>query len=143
VTTPVHSLDDFFATYLALLKAGDVDGLGALYTEQAVMSTTGSPSGDTWAVGREQIVAGLRAALATATVDDEVPPTTPYERRGDDLAARFGTFRSTITEHATHQTVQLEVDAVELFQLSPTAGWQYLADQTRIVSITTPPPAAS
>jgi ketosteroid isomerase-like protein len=137
VTIPVWSLADFFDTYLALLEDGDAEGLGALYAEDAVMSTTGA-AGDSWAVGRDQIVAGLRQSLATARVVGETPPTTPYEMRGDDLAARFGTFESTVTIIATNRTVTLHVESVELFRLSPTAGWQYLADQTKILPLTTP-----
>ena len=33
MTIPVWSLDEFFPTYLALLKAGDADSLGLLYAD--------------------------------------------------------------------------------------------------------------
>ena len=42
MTTPVRSLEDFFPTYLALLEAGDADGLGLLYAEQAVLTSFGA-----------------------------------------------------------------------------------------------------
>jgi ketosteroid isomerase-like protein len=140
-SSPVWALEDFFGTYLALLEAGDADGLGALYTENAVLTSTGGPSGDTWAIGRDEIVATFRQTLAKITVDDEVPPKSAYERRGDQLAARFGRFHSTITDKQTGQTMELTVEAVELLELSETMGWQYIADQTRIISVTTPPHA--
>lgn len=147
MTIPVRSLDDFFGTYLGLLKAGDAERLGELYVPEAVVSVTGGPTGDSWAVGRRAIVDQFRDTFEEATIDDEIPPTSAYQRRGDDLAARFGTFRSTVTEKSTGQTIHLRVDSVEILRLSPTAGWQYLADQTHIVSITTPsaldPTAAS
>lgn len=136
-TAPVWSLDDFFGAYLALLEAGDAAGLGELYEDHAVLTSTGGPSGDTWAVGRDQIVAMFEQTLATVTIDGEVPPTTPYERRGDRLAARFGTFHSTVTDKQTGQTAHLTVEAVELLARSETLGWRYIADQTRIISITT------
>jgi ketosteroid isomerase-like protein len=137
-TAPVRSLDDFFGAYLAVLEAGDAAGLGDLYEDHAVLTSTGGPGGDTWAVGRDQIVAMFQQTLATVTIDDEVPPTSPYERRGDNLAARFGIFHSTVTDKQTGQTVHLTVEAVELLARSETMGWRYIADQTRIISVTTP-----
>ena len=74
----MRSLEDFFPTYLALLEAGDADGLGLLYAEQAVLTSFGGPQGTTWSVGRERIVAGLAAALKDFRIVTEVQSTTPY-----------------------------------------------------------------
>ena len=141
MTIPVRALDEFFAAYCALLEAGDAVSLGALYTQEAVISVSGAPSGDSWAVGRAQIVAQFQATFAVATIDREIHPTNRYERRGDDLAARFGRFRSTVTDKSSGGKVHLVVDSVEILRLSLIEGWQYLADQTHIVSITTTPEA--
>jgi hypothetical protein len=143
VTIPVFGLDEFFATYTALLEAGDAVGLGALYTQAAVVSVSGAPSGDSWAVGRAEIVAQFQATFAAATIDRESKPTHRYERRGDDLAARFGRFRSTVTDKSSGAKLHLVVDSVEILGLSPNEGWQYLADQTHIVSITRTPEASA
>ena len=97
MTTPVWSLDDFFPTYLALLEAGDADGLGLLYAEQAVLTSFGGPQGTSWSVGRDEIVDGLSSALKDFEVVIEVPSTVPYELRGGTLAGRRGTIESTIT----------------------------------------------
>lgn len=140
MTTPVRSLDDFFPTYLALLQAGDADGLGLLYADQAVLTSSGGPQGTTWSVGREQVVAGLAAALKDFQVVTEVPSTTPYDVRGDTLAARLGTFESTIRPRAGGPETQLTVQAFEVLALSPTEGWQYLSDQSQVLTITTTPP---
>ena len=140
VTTPVRSLDDFFPTYLALLQAGDADGLGLLYADEAVLTSFGGPQGTTWSVGRAQIVAGLAAALKDFEVVTEVPSTTPYDLRGDNLAARLGTFESTIRPRAGGPETQLTVQAFEVLALSPTEGWQYLSDQSQVLTITTTPP---
>lgn len=134
-------LADFFPTYLALLEAGDADGLGMLYTEHAVLTSSGGPIGTSWAVGRAAIVANLASALQSYRVDNETQPTTPYDRRGDNLAARLGTFVSIIRPRAGGPSATLTVEAFEVLALSPTDGWQYLADQSRVVSITTPPPS--
>ena len=96
----MRSLDDFFPTYLALLEAGDADGLGLLYAEQAVLTSFGGPQGTTWSVGRERIVAGLAAALKDFRIVTEVQSTTPYDLRGGTLAGRLGTFESTIGPRA-------------------------------------------
>lgn len=141
MTTPVTSLADFFPTYLALLEAGDAAGLGTLYTEHAVLTSSGGPAGTSWAVGRSAIEASLAAALKDYRVVNETEPTTPYEQRGAALAARLGTFVSTVTPRAGGPGAMLTVEAFEVLALSPTAGWQYLADQSRVVSITTLPPA--
>lgn len=133
------NLADFFPTYLALLKAGDAEGLGMLYTERAVLTSSGGPEGTSWAVGRSAIVASLASALQSYRVDDETPPSTPWDQRGD-LAARLGTFISTVTPRAGGPSATLTVEAFEVLRLSPTAGWQYLADQSRVVSITTTRP---
>ena len=140
MTTPVRSLDDFFPTYLALLEAGDADGLGGLYTDDAVLTSSGGPAGTSWAVGRAEIVASLTAALAQYDIVTETPPAAPYDRRGDTLAARLGTFRSTIKARAGGPEAVLTVEAFEVLELSATDGWRYLADQSRVVSITTLPP---
>jgi hypothetical protein len=140
VNVPVTDLDDFVPTSLALLEAADADGLGALYAEDAVLTSSGGPAGTSWAVGRAAIVANLAAALQTYRVDHETAPTTPYERRGDHLAARLGTFVSTVSPRSGGPGATLTVEAFEVLALSPSAGWQYLADQSRVVSITTHPP---
>jgi hypothetical protein len=139
VTTPVRSLDDFFPTYLALLEAADVDGLGLLYAEQAVLTSFGGPEGTTWSVGRDEIVAGLAAALKDFEIVVEVPSSVPYEVRGGTLAGRLGTFESTIRPRAGGPETQLTVQAFEVLALSPTAGWQYLSDQSQVLKVTTLP----
>lgn len=141
VTYPVESLQDFFPTYLALLEAGDAAGLGMLYTKDAVLTSSGGPGGTTWAVGRDEIVATLAAALAQFTVDTETPPDRPYDLRGASLAARLGTFTSTFTPKAGGPATEMTVEAFEVLALSPVEGWQYLADQSRAVSVTTSPPS--
>lgn len=134
-------LDDFFPTYRALLVAGDADALGALYTPTAVLTGTGGPEGTSWAVGRAQIVAQLAAALQQYQVLDETPPDVPFEVRDDGRhAARFGTFRSRIVPRSGGPTSVLTVEAFEVLARSATDGWRYLTDQSRVVSVTTPPP---
>jgi len=140
VTTPVRSLEDFFPTYLALLEAGDADGLGLLYAEQAVLTSFGGPQGTTWSVGRERIVAGLAAALKDFRIVTEVQSTTPYDLRGGTLAGRLGTFESMIRPRAGGPETRLTVQAFEVLALSPTEGWQYLSDQSQVLTITTTPP---
>ena len=139
MTTPVWSLDDFFPTYLALLEAGDADGLGLLYAEQAVLTSFGGPQGTSWSVGRDEIVDGLSSALKDFEVVIEVPSTVPYELRGGTLAGRLGTFESTIRPRAGGPEAQLTVQAFEVLALSPTDGWQYLSDQSQVLKVTTPP----
>lgn len=141
MSTPVTNLAEFFPSYLELLQAGDADGLGLLYTEQAVLTSSGGPAGTSWAVGRAAIVASLTEALQSYRVEDETEPTTPFDRRGDGLAARLGTFVATVTQRAGGPSARLTVEAFEVLALSPTAGWQYLADHSRVVSITMLPPA--
>ncbi|HEY5820517.1 MAG TPA: nuclear transport factor 2 family protein [Propionibacteriaceae bacterium] len=140
---PVTSLSDFFPTYLARLEAGDTEALGLLYAENAVLTSVGGPQGDEWCVGRDQIVASLAAALKRFTIVTETPPTSAYELRGNTLAARFGTFSSTAEPKAGGPSLHLTVDAIEVLALSPTDGWRYLADQSRVTSITTLPAASS
>jgi hypothetical protein len=136
MTIPVWSLDEFFPTYLALLQTGDADSLGLLYAERAVLTSTGGPDGQEWAVGREQIVASLRAALQQYNFITETAATNDYELRGDSLAARFGIFQSTIAPKAGGPSMDLTVEAIEVYALSPTDGWQYISDQSRVVFIT-------
>ena len=137
MTFPVKSLDQFSSTYLAFLQAGDAQALGALYAEGAVLTSIGGPDGNTWAVGRHQIVAALREALTNYTVLTESPPSAAYELRGTNLAARYGRFTSTIQPKAGGPAVQLSVDAFEVLRLSPIEGWQYLADQSQVLPPTT------
>ncbi|HEY5785030.1 MAG TPA: hypothetical protein VIT65_09660 [Microlunatus sp.] len=140
MTTPVRSLDDFFPTYLALLQAGDADGLGLLYAEEAVFTSIGGPQGDSWSVGRAQIVAGLAEGLRDFQVVAETPPMTPFDIRGGTLAARLGIFEAKVRPRTGGAEIQLTVQAFEVLTLSPTAGWQYLSDQTQVLEITTTPP---
>ena len=136
----MRSLEDFFPTYLALLEAGDADGLGLLYAERAVLTSFGGPQGTTWSVGRERIVAGLAAALKDFRIVTEVQSTTPYDLRGGTLAGRLGTFESMIRPRAGGPETRLTVQAFEVLALSPTEGWQYLSDQSQVLTITTTPP---
>ena len=68
---PVWSLDDFSAVYLDRLQSGDAAGLGYLYVESAVLTTTGGPFGSSWVVGREQIIAMIAQAMTQYTVDEQ------------------------------------------------------------------------
>lgn len=137
---PVWSLDEFSDVYLALLKAGDAAGLGRLYVERAVLTTTGGPFGSSWVVGRDQIVTMIGQALGQYTVDDQTIPSAPFEYHGDAQAARCGTFESTVAIKASGQRMQMTVSAFEVFGLSPDQGWQYLADHSTVTSITRFPP---
>lgn len=137
---PVWSLDEFSAVYLARLKAGDAAGLGQLYVESAVLTTTGGPFGSSWVVGRQQIVAMIAEAMSRYTVDDQTVPAAPFEYHGADQAARCGTFDSTMTVRATGQRVTMTVAAFEVFGRSADEGWQYLADHSTVTSITKGPP---
>jgi hypothetical protein len=138
---PVWSLDEFSAVYLTLLEAGDAAGLGRLYTEHAVLTTTGGPFGSTWVVGREQIVEMIGQDLGRYTVDKQTTPDAGFQYHGDAQAARCGTFESTVTLKATGQKMQLTVAAFEVFGRSRSQGWQYLADHSDVTSITRFPPA--
>lgn len=138
MTAPVTDLADFFPTYLALLQAGDAQGLGTLYTEHAVLTSSGGPLGPSWSVGRTSIVANLTDALLEYRVDDETEPDAPYELRGRHLAARNGTFVATVTPKVGGPSVRLTVEAFEVLTFSPAIGWQYLADHARIVATTIP-----
>ena len=112
-----------------------------MYAEQAVLTSFGGPQGTSWSVGRDQIVAGLAAALKDFEVVIEVPSTVPYDLRGGTLAGRLGTFESTIRPRAGGPEAQLTVQAFEVLALSPTEGWQYLSDQSQVLKVTTPHPA--
>lgn len=111
---PVWSLDDFSAVYLALLKSGDAVGLGQLYTEQAVLTTTGGPFGSSWVVGREQIVAMISGAMSQYAVGGQTIPAAPFEYHGPDQAARCGTFESTLTVKSTGERIAMTVSAFEV-----------------------------
>ncbi|WP_395726124.1 YybH family protein [Nakamurella sp.] len=137
--TPVRSLDDFSAVYLDRLKSGDAGGLGELYVESAVLTTTGGPFGSSWVVGRDQIVAMIAEAMATYTVDDQTVPAAPFEYHGPDQAARVGTFESTMTVKATGERLTMTVSAFEVFGRTTDQGWQYLADHSTVTSITSNP----
>ena len=137
MVTPVRSLDDFFPTYLQLLEAGDAAGLGELYTEHAVLTSYGGPEGTSWSVGRTEIVAGLAAALADYRVLIETPSTAAWDVRDGVRAARLGTFTSTIEPRAGGDQVVMTVQAFEVLELSPTAGWQYLSDASQVLTVTT------
>lgn len=138
---PVWSLDDFSAVYLARLKSGDAVGVGQLYVESAVLTTTGGPFGSSWVVGRDQIVAMIAEALAQYTVDNQTVPTAPFDYHGPEQAARCGTFESTLTVRATGDRMTMTVSAFEVFGRTDDQGWQYLADHSTVTSITKSPPA--
>ena len=137
----VWSLDEFSAVYLDLLRSGDAAGLGQLYIEPAVLTTTGGPFGSSWVVGREQIVGMIGEAMRQYTVDDQTVPAAPFEYHGPDEAARFGTFESTMTVRSTGERITMTVSAFEVFGRSADQGWQYLADHSMVTSITRFPPA--
>lgn len=133
---PVWSLDDFSAVYLDRLKSGDAAGLGQLYVESAVLTTTGGPFGSSWVVGRDQIVAMIAETMTQYSVDGQTAPTAPFEYHGPDQAARFGTFESTLTVKATGQRITMTVSAFEVFGRTADHGWRYLADHSTVTSIT-------
>ncbi len=137
ITIPVMSLDDFFPIYLELLRRGEVQALGRLYADDAVLTSTEGPEGTTWSVGRAQIVANLEDALRRYRVIDETPPDSPFDVRGN-LAARCGTFSSTIEPVHSGPRVTLDVEAFEVFSFTEADGWRYLADHTRVLSATRP-----
>jgi hypothetical protein len=138
---PVWSLDDFSAVYLDRLQSGDAAGLGYLYVESAVLTTTGGPFGSSWVVGREQIIAMIAQAMTQYTVDEQTVPAAPFEYHGPDQAARSGTFESTMTVKATGERLTMTVAAFEVFGRSADQGWQYLADHSTVTSITSSPAA--
>jgi ketosteroid isomerase-like protein len=138
---PVWSLDEFSAVYLGLLKSGDAAGLGRLYVESAVLTTTGGPFGSSWVIGRDQIVAMIGEAMTQYSVDDQTVPTAPFEYHGPDQAARCGTFDSTLTIKSSGERMTMTVSAFEVFGRTADQGWQYLADHSTVTSITRSPAA--
>ena len=131
MTAIVESLEDFFPTYLDRLLAKDIEGLGALYSEGASLSSTRGPDGAFWAVGRDAIKDYLAAMARLYDVVSETPPTAAYQVRDDSLAWRHGCFTAFLTGRDEGPVRKVSVEAFEVLILSPVEGWQYLVDQSR------------
>ncbi len=131
---PVLHLEEFTSTFHSLLAAGDAAGLGELYSENAILTTTDGPFGDSWVVGRSAIVGLIGDALSRYTMVEQVVLNSDIQYRGDDQAARFMTFESTVRAKEDGELFTMTVSAVEVFERRP--GWKYLADHSRVVSIT-------
>lgn len=131
---PVRQLEEFTPIFHSLLRAEDAEGLGELYCENAVLTTVDGPFGDAWVVGRPAIVGMISSALSRYRMIEQSVVNSTIDHRGGDQAARFLTFESTVESKTDGDRFTMTVSAVEIFERRP--GWQYLADHSRVVSIT-------
>lgn len=131
---PVLQLAEFTPIFHSLLRAGDAESLGELYADNAILTTIDGPFGNAWMVGRPAIVGMIAGALARYTMIEQSVVASAIDHRGDDQAARFMTFESTVESKQNGDRFTMTVNAVEIFERRP--GWQYVADHSRVVSIT-------
>jgi hypothetical protein len=138
MTAIVESLEDFFPTYLKRLQTKDIEGLGALYSEGASLSSNRGPAGAFWVVGRDAIKEYLCKMLRIYDVVSETPVRAAYQIRNDTVAWRHGVFDAVFEEKHEGPVHKVSVEAFEVLILSPAEGWQYLVDQSCDVQVTTP-----
>lgn len=131
---PVMQLEEFTPLFHSLLRAEDAAGLGELYCDNAILTTVDGPFGDAWVVGRSAIVGMITGALSRYSMVEQAVVASTIDRRGDDQAARFMTFESTVQSKQGGNRFTMTVNAIEIFERRP--GWKYLADHSRVVSIT-------
>lgn len=131
---PVMQLEEFTPLSHSLLRAEDAEGLGELYADNAILTTTDGPFGDAWVIGRTAIVGMISEALSRFSMVRQRVLESNLEHRGDNEAARFLTFDSTVREKESGDQFTMTVAAVEIFERRP--GWKYLADYSRVVATT-------
>jgi hypothetical protein len=136
VTNPVKSIEDFFPTYLDLLKARDIESLGALYREDATLCSPQGLAGPIWAIGRKAIKEYFCSLPKTLQVIWESQPTESYNLHDDILAWRHCEFVAGFTESPEGLVREIHVEAFELLMWSSVEGWQYLVDQSRVLPST-------
>lgn len=131
---PVMQLEEFTPLFHSLLRAEDAEGLGELYADNAILTTTNGPFGDAWVIGRTAIVGMISEALSRYTMVEQSVLNSKIQRRGNDQAARFLTFASTVRAKEDGNQFTMTVSAVEIFERRP--GWMYVADHSRVVATT-------
>jgi uncharacterized protein (TIGR02246 family) len=118
----VEAITQLPAKYAAAENAGDLDGMMAVYTDDAVRMPPNAPA----LIGQESIRSWTQANLDQNTYQLDNPPEE-VQVSGDWAFAR-GTYTVTVTPKAGGESIQLEGKYLVVFQKQPDGSWKAARD---------------
>jgi len=129
----VEAIHQLPATFAAALNAGDLDGIMAGFTDDAVRM----PPNASAIIGKESIRSLLQTNLEQNTYQLDNPPEEVQV--SGDLAFARGTYTVTVTPKAGGESIQREGKYLVIFQKQPDGSWKIARD---IWNSDNPPPGA-
>ncbi len=129
----VEAINQLPATFAAALNAGDLDGIMAGFTDDAVRMPPNAPA----IIGKESIRSLMQTNLEQNTYQLDNPPEEVQV--SGDLAFARGTYTVTVTPKAGGESIQLEGKYLVIFQKQPDGSWKAARD---IWNSNNPPPGA-
>ena len=129
----VEAINQLPATFAAALNAGDLDGIMAGFTDDAVRMPPNAPA----IIGKESIRSLMQTNLEQNTYQLDNPPEE-VQVSGDWAFAR-GTYTVTVTPKAGGESIQREGKYLVIFQKQPDGSWKAARD---IWNSDNPPPGA-
>ena len=129
----VEAINQLPAKFAAALNAGDLDGVMAGFTDDAVRMPPNAPA----IIGKESIRSLMQANLDQNTYQLDNPPEE-VQVSGDWAFAR-GTYTVTVTPKAGGESIQLEGKYLVIFQKQADGCWKAARD---IWNSDNPPPGA-
>ncbi len=118
----VEAINQLPATYAAALNAGDLDGIMAGFTDDAVRM----PPNASAIIGKESIRSLLQTNLEQNTYQLDNPPEEVQV--SGDLAFARGTYTVTVTPKAGGESIQREGKYLVIFQKQPDGSWKAARD---------------
>ncbi len=129
----VEAINQLPATFAAALNAGDLDGIMAGFTDDAVRMPPNAPA----IIGKESIRSLMQTNLEQNTYQLDNPPEEVQV--SGDLAFARGTYTVTVTPKAGGESIQREGKYLVVFQKQPDGSWKAARD---IWNSDNPPPGA-
>lgn len=112
---PVNAVRD---QYASMYNSGDVSGLGALYTDDAVVMNNNQPA----AIGKEAILQRAQGMIEQFDVNISITPGDTQMMA--DLAYEYGTFSLTLTPKAGGDPMQNEGNYLVILKRGADGSWR-------------------
>ncbi len=118
----VEAINQLPATFAAALNAGDLDGIMAGFTDDAVRMPPNAPA----IIGKESIRSLMQTNLEQNTYQLDNPPEEVQV--SGDLAFARGTYTVTVTPKAGGESIQREGKYLVIFQKQADGSWKIARD---------------
>ena len=118
----VEAINQMAANYAAAENAGDLDGIMAVFTDDAVRMPPNAPA----IIGKESIRSLMQTNLEQNTYQLDNPPEEVQV--SGDLAFARGTYTVTVTPKAGGESIQLEGKYLVVCQKQPDGSWKAARD---------------